>query len=120
MLYLSPFYVIKIPSVNRRCYMDEKLAYAIFGFIIAQVFCVVSLCNCLDKFSNNLDNIKIETSDRYEIKQIGTMARNQFLIDKHTGRVWQHVEDPKTKEDWFHELNKDSINSSNDEEDYEE
>lgn len=98
--------------------MNEKLTYAIFGFIVAQVFCVVSLCNCLDKFSYRINNsfkdIRIETSDRYEVKQIGSMAKNQFLLDKQTGKIWQRVVDPKTNDDWFTELHVENRTISED------
>ena len=63
-----------------------------------------------------LADIKVSNSDRYELKQLGSMAKNSYLTDKETGRVWQIVVDPKTDVNWLMELHVQNLHNPNEDE----
>lgn len=90
--------------------MDHDLGcIAVVVVGVAVWFFTSMVCGSIEELSN----IKVSSSDRYELKQIGSMVRNQYLTDKETGRVWQLVEDPKTHKNWLMELYIENLHNPN-------
>ena len=73
----------------------RNVCYILVVFLVIQTICIF--------------NLSKQNYDRYELKQIGSARADQYIFDKHTGRVWQKYKNPETNEFFFSEINKHDI-----------
>lgn len=58
-------------------------------------YCIITIFLAIQTIC--IFNLSRQNYGRYELKQLGSARRDQFLLDKHTGKVWNIASNGKDK-----------------------
>ena len=59
------------------------------NYLLATVFILLSACEKKLDFDSDPKDTSSPNPSRFELIQLGNMRRDQYLLDKQTGQLWQ-------------------------------